>query len=130
MSKTPLGFLNPIGNLNFLKDNYLSKSSSCRKYFSPTGNIISIGLSNNPIGFLIFSVGKLFILWNLFSYKILIFKVNIPPDRWVTLETKVVIYSLDYGLSYGIYRFLWDFNLAGTKMPPWHSQYYTAQSCM
>lgn len=47
--QNPLGFLNPIGNLDFLQDNYLvsdslsvSETNSCRKSFFPKRNLIPI----------------------------------------------------------------------------------------
>lgn len=64
--------------------------------------IPNIGLLENPIGFFIFPVGKLCLLWELLiSYGTLIFKEKyLTCQVRHTLKTKVVIFSRDNGLSF------------------------------
>lgn len=66
--------------------------------------IPNIGLLENPIGFFIFPVGKLCLLWELhvlISYGTLIIKEKyLTCQVRHTLKTKVVIFYRDNGLSF------------------------------
>lgn len=90
-------------------------------YFLTLENIISVGFFDIPIGFSIFPVGKIFLIYRLlFSCGMINLKVNISPMRLETLETKVVVYSLD--LSFGKHG-----ALRNCTNVTWHWHDYLAQ---
>lgn len=57
-NNTPIGFYDPIGNLNFLYQNYLSELKSSMKCFYPIRNIVLELLLENPTGFAKYPSGK------------------------------------------------------------------------
>lgn len=60
-NNTPIGFYDPIGNLNLLYHNYLSELKSSMKYFYPIRNIVLELLLENPTEFAKYPSGKLYL---------------------------------------------------------------------
>lgn len=61
--KILIGFLNPTENHIFILENYMCELNSCRKYLSRIGNINLVGFLEDLIGFSLFLVRYLFLLW-------------------------------------------------------------------
>ena len=94
----------------------MSESNSYRKYHSPIGNIIPIGLLKNPIGLSIFPVGESILLWELsFSDGILIFKGKFFTCQVKHTKNKSGYILSDDGLSFGIHGFFRNCILSGCK---------------